>query len=46
MKTRIRARLGMAEKDFAKVKFLLCQGGAKVNALNDGTEKKKKRLLL
>ncbi|KAK3819643.1 MAG: ubiquitin carboxyl-terminal hydrolase 5 [Benniella sp.] len=35
MKTRIRARLGMAEKDFAKVKFLLCQGGAKVNALND-----------
>ncbi|KAG0239645.1 hypothetical protein BGX31_002574 [Mortierella sp. GBA43] len=35
MKTRIRARLGMAEKDFAKIKFVLCQNGAKIIALND-----------
>ncbi|KAG0004724.1 hypothetical protein BGZ65_012817 [Modicella reniformis] len=36
MKTRIRARLGMSEKDFAKIKFVLCQGGGgKINPLND-----------
>lgn len=35
-KTRIRARLGMSEKDFAKVKFVLCHQNGKVTPLDDG----------
>jgi ubiquitin carboxyl-terminal hydrolase 7 len=35
-KTRIRARLGMSEKDFAKVKFVLCHQSGKVTPLEDG----------
>ncbi|KAG0092496.1 hypothetical protein BGZ92_009577 [Podila epicladia] len=34
-KTRIRARLGMSEKDFAKVKFVLCHQNGKVTPLDD-----------
>ncbi|KAF9432060.1 hypothetical protein BGZ76_011315 [Entomortierella beljakovae] len=35
MKTRFRARLGMNEKDFAKIKFILFQIGGKFSPLND-----------
>lgn len=35
LKARIHARLGMSDKDFAKVKFSLCQTTGKINALND-----------
>ena len=35
MKNRIRARLGMNEKDFAKVKFVLCQTNGKISILGD-----------
>ncbi|KAF9965293.1 hypothetical protein BGZ70_005095 [Mortierella alpina] len=35
MKNRIRARLGMNEKDFSKVKFVLCQTNGKISALSD-----------
>ncbi|KAF9095753.1 hypothetical protein BGX23_012681 [Mortierella sp. AD031] len=35
MKARIQARLGMSEKDFAKVKFSLVQVNGKINSLND-----------
>ncbi|KAG0340089.1 hypothetical protein BG000_000719 [Podila horticola] len=34
-KTRIRARLGMSEKDFAKVKFVLCHQNGKMTPLDD-----------
>ncbi|KAI8605315.1 cysteine proteinase [Dissophora ornata] len=35
LKARIRARLGMNEKDFAKVKFILFRIPGKINSLND-----------
>ncbi|KAI7815889.1 ubiquitin carboxyl-terminal hydrolase 5 [Gamsiella multidivaricata] len=35
LKARIRARLGMNEKDFSKVKFILYQSTNKISALND-----------
>ncbi|KAF9182032.1 hypothetical protein BGZ51_005004 [Haplosporangium sp. Z 767] len=35
VKSRIQARLGMSDKDFAKVKFNLCQVNRKISLLND-----------